>query len=133
MHEHLRDFVALNCRSGVAAVGELFDHPGVEGLQHFDSLLPIVDIADPSAVKLPLEVCFLLSDDFVRQLDLLVISAVNLVPDEPVNILAGNFDLFVNCRHSLLTTLRLFFTIENDLCQLFQLIPLQKFDIHHVD
>ena len=67
------------------------------------------------------------------QLDLLVVCAIDSVPNETVDILAGAFDLLVYFLDSLLTLLALAMRSVNEAGELMELVALEEADVHQVD
>jgi hypothetical protein len=91
-----------------------------------------MDIAHSSRIKFALQVSFFLSDQFMGEFDLLVVGAIDLVPDEAVYVFTANLYFIVDFIHRLLATACLFLTIINNFSQLFQLFSFQKLNIHEV-
>ena len=60
----------------------------------------------------------------MRELDLFVVESVNLLPDEPIDILTIPFDVFVNFCDCLLTLNSFLVALVDESCKLLQLCAL---------
>ena len=98
----LRDQVALDGQAFVTIVGKLLDNTARVALKHPDRLLTIVNGSDAAGVELALKRSFLLLDQLVRQLDRLVISAINAIPNKAVYILRCALGVTIDLPHCLL-------------------------------
>jgi len=78
-------------------------------------LLAVVDVSNSARVEFSFQVCLFLPYYFVREFYLFVISAIDLVPDKPIDVLAGDLDFFVDSRHSFLTIGGLLLAVVDDL------------------
>ena len=67
------------------------------------------------------------------QFYLLVVSAINLVPYEAVDVLARSSHIAVDLFHGVLTFFALAMARVDQAGELVQLIPLQEPDVHQVD
>jgi hypothetical protein len=96
MGELLRDLKVLHWEVFVRTVGHLLDDACLVLLKHFDGLLPVVHTPHSPEVKLLLQSCFLLLDIGMRQLNVLVVCAIDLVPHESKYIFALSMDVLQN-------------------------------------
>lgn len=108
MFKALRDFVTLNRESLVTTVGKLLDNAALVELDDADGLLPVVDRANSSAIEFSFQGCLLLLDNFMGQLDRLVVCSIDAIPDETVHIFACHFNISVDFFDGLLALLALF-------------------------
>ena len=102
MLKALGNLVALDRETLVAAVGQLLHDAALVELQHANGLLPIVHGSHAPLVELSLEGSLLLLDELVGQLDLLVVCAIDTVPDVAEDVLAGAPHLMVDLLDRLL-------------------------------
>ena len=108
MLEALWDFVTLHRESLITAVGKLLDNAALIKLDDADGLLPVVDRANSSGIEFSFQGCLLLLDNFMGQLDRLVVCSINAIPNETVDIFACHFDISVDFFDGLLAFLALF-------------------------
>ena len=69
----------------------------------------------------------------MRELNLLVVSSVDFVPDKPIDVFAGNLYFMVNASHRELAIACLLFAVIDDLGQLLKLFPPKQLNVHQVD
>lgn len=72
----------------------------IVGFNNFYRQFPVVDRANTPLDEFTLESCLVLLDRLMRQLDSLVVSAIDLIPHEALYIFALAFDGFENLVHS---------------------------------
>ena len=133
MLEALGNLVALNREALVTAVGQLLDDAALVELDNSDGLLSVVDRAHTLRVEFSLKRGLLLLDHFMWQFYLLVVSAINLVPHEAVDVLTRPPHIAVDLFHGILTVLALAMACVDQAGELMQLISLQEPDVHQVD
>ena len=66
---------------------------------NFDRQFPVMDRANTPLDEFTLKGCLVLLDRLMRQLDSLVVSAIDLIPNEALHIFALTFDGFENLVH----------------------------------
>lgn len=108
MFETLRDFVTLHREALITAVGKLLDNAALVELDDANGLLSVVDGANSSGIEFSFQGCLLLLDNFMGQLDRLVVCSIDAIPNESVHIFACHFDISVDFFYSLLALLALF-------------------------
>ncbi len=72
----------------------------IVGFNNFYRQFPVVDRANTPLDEFTLKGCLVLLDCLMRQLDSLVVSAIDLIPHEALYIFALAFDSFENLVHS---------------------------------
>ena len=132
MLEALWDLEALNREALVAAVGQLLDDAALVEFDDANWLFTVVDRSHALGVELALKRGLLLLDDLVWQFYLFVVSPIDFIPDEPINVLTRASHFLVDLLHGILAINTLSVARVNQTCKLMQLVTLQETNVHQV-
>ena len=133
MLKALGDLVTFNWMTVVAAVGKLLNDATLIQFDYANWLISIVNRADSSCVELALKGSFLLLYHLVGQLEFLVVSAINAVPDKAKDIFTGAAHFLVDFLDCILTFFSLLVALVDQAGELVQFIAPQETNVHEVD
>ena len=131
--EALWDLEALNREALVAAVGQLLDDAALVEFEYAYRLFTVVNGSHTLGVELALKGGLLLLDHFVWQFYLFVVSPIDFIPNEPIDVLACASHFLVDLFHGILAINTLSVARVDQTRKLMQLIALQETDVHQID
>ena len=133
MLEALGDLKALNGEAFVAAVGQLLDDAALVEFDDANRLFTVVDGSHALLDELALKRGLLLLNHFVWQFYLFVVSPINFIPDETIDVLARASHFLVDLFHGVLAINTLTVASMDQTCKLMQLVALQETNVHQID